>query len=125
MEFLKILLLLVAIVMVAVMGLQLFARWKMGKLVGKEIPERFGKEGILYFYSPSCGACRRMEPVIRRVSDRVKVDMVDISKKDGLELARSLGILGTPATIFFEEGRVSKVFLGYQREDKLMQEVGS
>ena len=125
MEFLKILLILVIIVMVAVMGLQLFARWKMGKLVGREVPKRFGKEGILYFYSPSCGACRRMEPVIKQVSERIRVNMVDISKRDGLELARSLGILGTPATILYRDGRVRKVFLGYQREDKLMQEVGS
>ena len=125
MELLKIFLLGVAGGIVLMSVLQLFARWRTRKLVGKEIPKKFGKEGILYFYSPGCGVCRRMEPVIEDLSKKIRVKKVDISQREGLQLARSLGVLGTPTTLVFKEGRVKKVFLGFQKVEKLLQEVRS
>jgi len=124
MEFLKVFLIGVGGTLLVMFGLQMLARWKTKKLVGKEVPRGLGKEGILYFYSPSCGACRRMEPVIENLSKKVRVKRVDVSQREGLELARRLGILGTPTTIVLKEGKVKKVFLGFQKEDKLLQEVG-
>ena len=121
----KIFLIVVAGTIAVMFGLQLFARWRTKKLVGREIPKKFGKEGILYFYSPSCGICKKMEPVIESLSGKVKVKKVDISQRDGLQLARDFGILGTPTTVIFREGKVVKVFLGFQKEEKLLQEVRS
>ncbi len=125
MELLKIFLIGVAGTIAFMFGLQLFARWRTKRIVGREIPRKFGREGILYFYSPRCGVCRRMEPVIESISGKVKVRRVDVSQRDGLELARSFGILGTPTTVVFKEGKVKKVFLGFQKEEKLLQEVRS
>ena len=125
MELLKIFLIGVVVTIATMFGLQLFARWRTKKLVGREVPRKFGKEGILYFYSPSCGVCKRMEPVIDSLSGKVKVKKVDVSQKEGLRLARDFGILGTPTTVVFKGGKVVKVFLGFQREEKLLQEVRS
>ncbi len=125
MELLKIFLIGVAGTVAVMFGLQLFARWKTKKMVGKEVPKKFGKEGILYFYSPSCGVCRRMEPVIDSLSGKVSVRKVDVSQREGLRLARDFGILGTPTTVIFKGGKVVKVLLGFQREEKLLQEVRS
>ncbi len=125
MELLKIFLIGVVVTIAVMFGLQLFARWRTKKLVGREVPRKFGKEGILYFYSPSCGVCRRMEPVIDSLSGKVKVKKVDVSQREGLRLARDFGILGTPTTVVFKGGKVVKVFLGFQREEKLLQEVRS
>ncbi len=123
MEILKIFLIGVAGTLAVMAGLQLFARWKTGKLVGKEVPRKLGREGILYFYSPKCGVCIRMEPVIESIAKKVRVKRIDVSKREGLEIARQLGVLGTPTTVVVKDGRVKKVFLGFQKEDKILKEV--
>lgn len=123
MEFLKIFLIGVAGTLILLLGLQLFARWRTKKLVGREIPKKLGRDVVLYFYSPGCGACRKMEPVIEKLSKSTKVKRIDVSQREGLELAKQFGILGTPTTLVVKEGRVIKVFLGAQKEDKLFQEV--
>ncbi|NPA41468.1 MAG: thioredoxin family protein [Aquificae bacterium] len=123
MELLKVFLIALAGVITLMFLLQLFARWKAGRSVGKEFT-KFGRDVVLYFYSPSCGACQRMNPVIDKLSKKVRVKKIDVSKKEGLWVAKELGILGTPTTVIIEKGKVAKVLFGIQKEDKLLKEVG-
>ncbi len=122
MELLKVFLVALGGVLLLMIVLQAFARWKASRAVGREF-SRFGKNVILYFYSPSCGACKKMEPVIEKLSKRVKVKRIDVSTSEGLLVARELGVLGTPTTVVVENGKVSKVLFGVQKEDKLLEEV--
>ncbi len=122
MELLKIFLIAVTGVMVGMLGLQLFARWKSKRMEGREI-KGFGKNIVLYFYSPGCGVCKKMEPVVESISRKVKIRKIDVSQKDGLQVARELGILGTPTTVVVRDGKVAKVFLGYQKEERILKEV--
>ena len=122
MELLKIFLIAVTGVMVGMLGLQLFARWKSKRMEGREI-KGFGKNIVLYFYSPGCGVCKKMEPVVESISRKVKIRKIDVSQKDGLQVARELGVLGTPTTVVVRDGKVAKVFLGYQKEERILKEV--
>ncbi len=122
MELLKIFLITVGGVILFMSIAQLFVRWRTKKMVGKEIT-RFGKNVILYFYSPGCGACVKMEPIINSLSKKVKVKKVNVSEKEGLAVARELGILGTPTTVVIKDGKVQNVFVGFQKEERILKEV--
>ncbi len=102
--------------------LQGFIRWRTKKIEGKEIT-KFGKNVVLYLYSPKCGACQRMDPIIKSLAKKVRVQKIDISEKGGLEFARELGVMGTPTTVIIKDGKVHKVFVGFQKEEKILREV--
>ncbi len=122
MELIKVFLIALAGVMLLMLSVQLFARWRAKKLVGKEF-SKFGKNVVVYFYSPSCGACVRMNPVIDDLSKKVRVKKVNVSDKEGLQIASQLGVLGTPTTVVVKDGRVKKAFLGFQKKENILQEV--
>ncbi|EDP74520.1 thioredoxin family protein [Hydrogenivirga sp. 128-5-R1-1] len=122
MELLNIFLIAVAGVMLLMLSVQLFARWRAKKLVGKELT-KFGRNVVVYFYSPNCGACHRMNPVIDELSKKVKVKKVDVSNREGLQVASQLGVLGTPTTVVVKDGKVKKAFLGFKKAENILQEV--
>jgi len=101
---------------------QLFVRWRAGRLVGKEITD-FGKDVVIYFYTPGCKACVKMEPVIKSLARKTRLRKIDISNDEGLRVARRLGIWGTPTTVVVRNGRVKSVLVGYKSEKKILREV--
>ncbi len=103
-------------------SLHLFVRWKASKLVGREVTE-FGRNAVVYFYSPGCKACIKMEPVMKSVSRKTHVRKIDISNSEGLRTARKLGIWSTPTTVVIRDGRVKSVLVGYKSEEKILREV--
>jgi thioredoxin 1 len=94
---------------------------KKGKMVpefGGEIGSKVkaGKKLLLYFYSPNCGACRPMTPVIddirKRNSDVYKIDL-----SQDMKLGRIFGVMGTPATVLVEDKKINKFILGARSEN--------
>lgn len=81
--------------------------------------ERNGSKGLVYFFSPSCRACKTQTPIIKEMqkSDKNIFD-VDISKD--MNSAKVFGIKATPTTILVENGVVSQVFVGAKTKDVLM-----
>lgn len=75
-------------------------------------------KSILYFYTPTCGACKPQAPII----DKLKKDIELVGKIDLSEyksVAYEFGILGTPTTIIMKGNIVSEVFVGLQKYDFL------
>ena len=66
---------------------------------------------LLYLWSPSCGMCRGMSPIIdsmiRTRDDVAKIDVLEFSAT-----TKAMGVMGTPALIVVEKGVVAKVSLG-------------
>ncbi len=82
------------------------------KLEGK------GASGLVYFFSPSCHACKAQTPVIKTLQSNYKnVYDVDISKDSNT--ARIFGIKATPTTIAVEDGIIRQVFLGVKPQEFL------
>ncbi len=82
--------------------------------------EKEGSRGLVYFYSPSCGACKMQTPIIKSMQAENKdVYSVDISKDQ--QSARIFGIRATPSTILVKDGKIKEVFLGAKSEATLMQ----
>ncbi len=78
--------------------------------------ERNGSKGLVYFFSPSCRACKSQTPIIKEMQRSNKnVYDVDISKD--MNSAKIFGIKATPTTIFVENGVVSQVFVGVKTKE--------
>lgn len=114
-------------VFVLLFGLRIWMAIKMQKMQGKPVPDLPGRLGkavrkgnptIFYFYSPSCGACKAMTPVIQKMAKKGKsVFPVDISRD--MDTARKFGVMATPTTILVSGGKVEQVRIGPQPEAEL------
>ena len=77
-----------------------------------------GKKVLVYFYSPSCGACRPMTPVIDRLRKENK-NVFKINVMKDTDLGRTFGIMGTPATVVVQDKKIDKYILGAKNEQFL------
>ena len=109
--------------------LQLYPYLKLRALRGKIAPslekilsaeQRKQSQILLYFMAPQCGMCRNITPIIEELSQqRSDIVQVDISKS--AEIARELGVMGTPAFVLIKSGIVEKVKLGGLSRDKILE----
>lgn len=114
--------------LVLFVGLPLLMMFRMKRQEGKAAPELSGKSGhwlskgrpaLFYFYSPSCGACRTMTPVMKKLAEDRKggVFLIDITQD--LDTAQKFGVIATPTTIHVSEGVIQQVFMGPKPADVL------
>lgn len=96
---------------------------KLAGLSGKLKPlERNGSTGLVYFFSPSCRACKMQTPVIKDLQKNYKnVFDVDISKD--MQTARIFGVKATPTTVTVKDGLISKVFVGFKQQDVIEKQL--
>ena len=93
-------------------------RMKMKK--GKAAPELKGQYGkaiqagkivLFYFYSPSCGACRSMTPLVEGYTkNNSRCFKVDVSRD--MNTAWAFGVMGTPSTVLVESGVIKDFLVG-------------
>jgi thioredoxin 1 len=103
-----------------VVSMQLAMARRARAMRGKEVPTLPGGTGrriraheraLVYFFSPSCGACRTLTPRVRALSAKNDaVFAVDVMKD--MELARALGVMATPSTVEIEGGKIVGYHLG-------------
>jgi len=98
-----------------------YAIYKGKKLIGKWVD--IIENGILYFYSPKCGACKMMEKTINNLSSVTNVLKINVFDEKNESIVRSMNIMATPTTVVVKEGRVKKIFIGVVGEDKIKKEV--
>lgn len=104
--------------------MQVMIRLKMRAQKGKPAPVYTGtgskrvakgEKTILYFFSPSCGACRSMTPVFQKLAKTEKsVVLVDISQE--MSTAAAFGIMGTPSVVVVENGVINDFRVGAMPE---------
>jgi thioredoxin 1 len=103
-------------------GMRIAIQFKASLLKGKSAPEltnacgkiiRENQKSLFYFYSPGCGACRSMTPVIRKLSETNRnIAAVDISSD--MSTARSFSVMATPTLVLIDNGLIKDVFIGPQ-----------
>ncbi len=106
--------------LVLMLGLNVVVVLRMRALQGKPLPEvpgpvgqslRRAKRGLAYFFSPSCGACRAITPVIKQLSEKNRdVHVIDVTRQ--FDVARALKVLATPTIVEVESGRIVAVHVG-------------
>ena len=100
---------------------------KIRKQKGKPAPKLEGARGkamkrdrnsLFYFYSPKCGACRTMTPLVKQLSESNDgVFSVDISQD--MATARAFGVMATPTTVIVKAGIVEDILVGPQPPARL------
>ena len=74
---------------------------------------------IYYFFSTTCGPCRRVKPVVEKLSqDHTNLISVDIAQH--AKLARDFGVAGVPSFIVVENGIIKDIRLGRVSETWLL-----
>ncbi len=114
-------------VLLLIFALQFFMITAAKKSKGKKLTglngklknlERNGSKGLVYFFSPSCHACKAQTPIIQELkSSNKNVFDIDISKD--MQTAKVFGIKATPTTIIVENGTISEVFIGAKSKELL------
>jgi len=108
------------------LALQFFMVMRMQRMRGRPAPELQGKFGraarrgraLFYFFSPTCGACRTMTPVITEMSrSDDRVFPIDVSRD--FDIARRFGVMATPTTILVDQGLIGEVIVGPRDERAL------
>ena len=76
---------------------------------GKAVKNR--KTSLFYFYSPQCGACKTMTPIVERYTkNNPRCFKVDISRDR--TTASAFGIMATPSTAIVENGKIKDFIVG-------------
>lgn len=122
-------LLLFAILMMAMLLLfQLYPLYVSHHSRGKAAPELDGvipKELLtterysLYFWSPQCGMCPNMTCVIEKLSQE-RNDLAKVDAVKHAELAHKMGVMGTPALVLIENGKIANISLGAKTEKRIL-----
>ena len=104
--------------------LQLFTRVSTYLKKGKEVTGISGKLGkdiasgrkqLIYFFTQSCAACKPMTPVIDTLSKEHKnIHKVNLATE--METGRKFGVMGTPAVVLVESGKIKEFSLGAKSE---------
>ena len=75
---------------------------------------------LVYFHSPACGPCRRMDPVLDQMADTgVPIRRVDVSRESSMAARHS--IRSTPTFVMVKNGREISRSSGMQTADQLWQ----
>lgn len=73
---------------------------------------------VLDVWSPGCGPCRMLEPIVvsiaRRYEGRVKV--AEMNAAEAQRATARLGVMGTPTVLFFAKGREVERVVGFVGE---------
>ncbi|MEJ7555267.1 MAG: thioredoxin family protein [Aquificaceae bacterium] len=103
------------------LSLRLYANLRSKKMQGRKID--LITDGVVYFYSERCGACKLMKPEIERLKEKIKVLEFDVGKPEGFQKAQELGIVATPTTLVVKDGIIKKAFVGVVKHQRILQEV--
>ncbi len=122
-EFLKYLFFAVAFIVLSRLGLKLYVLKRAKAMKGAKV--EMIKDGVLYFYSQRCGACKAMEPHVEVLSKQLEVKKINVFSEEGQRIARGLGVMATPTTLVVKDGKVQKSFVGMISADRILQEFKS
>jgi thioredoxin 1 len=122
-----------AVIVVIFAGLIILPRVLMGvktsKLKGKPAPTphkqsakriKSGAKTILYFFTPSCGACRMQEPLFQKIRKDYPDAIFKIDASISRDAASAYGVMGVPFLAFIEDGKLVSARAGVQSEEAIL-----
>ncbi len=81
------------------------------------------KPMVLDFYSPTCGPCKALAPILESMSEMYseKVTFAKINVETNQRFLEKYEIMNVPTIIIFKDGNVLKKVVGLHDEDKLLE----
>ena len=84
---------------------------------------RRDRRALVYCYSPRCGPCRVMSPVVEALRrENYPVFALDIAAHAGL--AREVGVRAVPTVLVIDRGRIARSLLGARDRERLIRLLG-
>lgn len=73
---------------------------------------------VVDVWSPGCGPCKMLEPVIMSIASRYqgRVKVVEVNAAQAPHTAAKLGVMGTPTVLFFKRRREVERVVGFVGE---------
>jgi thioredoxin len=70
---------------------------------------------VLDVWSPGCGPCQMMEPIIMDLASAYqgKVRVAEMNAAEAMEYSARLGVMGTPTVVFLKKGREVHRVVGF------------
>lgn len=70
---------------------------------------------VVDFWSPGCGPCQMLEPVIMDLASAYegRVKVVELNAAEAGRTAARYGVMGTPTVVFFNRGREVERVVGF------------
>lgn len=102
------------------LGMQVFLRLRSRALIGSPVPPLPGtvgaavgrsKRALLYFFSPSCAACRYITPTVKELQ-RHDPTVFPIDVSEDFTVAGALKVMATPTTIEIADGKIVGYHVG-------------
>jgi thioredoxin 1 len=111
----------------AFLGFNLLPLWRAWRVRGRHVPalaplltarQRRQRRLLVYFWSPRCGICRSITPVIDRLAGE-RPDVVKIDIAAHAAVARGCGVMATPSFALVRDGLVEKLLVGGKTEAQI------
>lgn len=106
---------LIGIVLLLIMGQWLVSR-RARSIEGQQIPEALSvicpENGLIFFESPGCYACRQMAPLLSQLEAETSVSICRVNIREHQDIAMQLRIMGVPTLMLVQDGRIRDVRLG-------------
>jgi len=118
---------LVAGLALAIVLMQIVPLIRARRMRGRAVPEldamlndaqRAQERLLVYFWSPGCGACRPMTPVMDKLAAE-RGNVVKVNVAESLALARRFGVMGTPSLALVEGGILKQLLVGARSEPQV------
>jgi thioredoxin-like negative regulator of GroEL len=99
------------------------ARWVRGSMVPEldavlTDVQRRAPRLLVYFWSPTCGPCRSMTPIIDRLAAEGDA-IVKVNVAEAVELAKHFGVMATPSLAVVEHGVLRQLVVGARNEAQI------
>lgn len=118
----------VIVIIILILSLKIFMQKRSQRYSGKSINASIfdeeiknllkAEKSILYFFTPSCGVCKRQSPIIDKLKEDINfVGKIDLS--NNMIAATEFGILGTPTTVIMQSNNIAEIFVGLKKYDFL------
>jgi len=101
--------------------------WRARQARGRTVPEldalltdaqRAQQRLLVYFWSPTCGMCRGMTPIIDKLAAE-RGDVLKVNAAESVDLAKHFGVMATPSLALVKQGVVKKILVGAKSEPQI------
>lgn len=75
------------------------------------------KHVIIDFYADWCGPCKMLSPILIQLSNEYKnISFFKVNVDRESTLAKKLNIQSVPSILFFKDGKLFNMFVGYKNQ---------